>query len=143
MKTDKKPGHTDKRGVIMKRTANKGKNKVALEKALEAGRNAKYVLRLYVAGLTPRSVKSIESIREICDEYLKGRCDLEIIDICREPALARGEQIIAAPTLIKKLPLPLRRFIGTMVDRKKILIGLDLREKEEKKPGADAIKEPW
>ncbi len=96
-----------------------------------AAAESKYVLRLYVAGLTPRSTASIESVKQICEEYLRGRYDLEVIDIYSQPTLAKGEQIIAAPTLIKKLPLPLRRLIGSMADTKKILVGLDLREKEK------------
>ena len=127
----------------MTRKAAVSKKKTIPKKAAPGEKQPKYVLRLYVAGLTPRSVTSISSIRQICDEYLKDRCNLEIVDICREPEKAKEEQIIAAPTLIRKLPLPLRRFIGTMVDRKKILIGLDLREHEEKKPGAGATTEPW
>ncbi len=70
------------------------------------------------------------NIRQICEEHLQGRYELEIIDIFHQPVLAKGEQIIAAPTLIKKLPLPLRRFIGDMSDTDKILIGLDLRIKK-------------
>ena len=81
--------------------------------------------------MTPRSTKAIENIRKICEEHLKGRCDLEVIDIYQQPALAEGEQIIATPTLIKKLPLPLRRFIGDMSMTEKILLGLDLRPKKE------------
>jgi circadian clock protein KaiB len=127
----------------MKRKATSSKKKTVPKKTAPDDKQPKYVLRLYVAGLTPRSVTSITSIRQICDEYLKDRCDLEIIDISLEPEKAREEQIIAAPTLIKKLPFPLRRFIGTMVDRKKIIIGLDLRETEEKKPGEDGTAEPW
>jgi circadian clock protein KaiB len=68
-------------------------------------------------------------ITEVCEEYLKGRYELAIIDIYQQPALARGEQIIAVPTLIKKLPLPLRRLIGSMTDLDKVLVGLDLRRK--------------
>lgn len=87
----------------------------------------KYVLRLYVAGMSPSSRRAIENLKEICEQNLAGRYDLEVIDIYRQPALAEGEQIIAAPTLIKQLPEPLRRFIGDMSDREKILVGLDLR----------------
>lgn len=99
-----------------------------LERARRAHQNARYVLRLYVAGLTPRSAAAIESVKRVCEEHLKNRYDLEIVDVYQEPTLARGEQIIAAPTLIKKLPLPLRRLIGDMADQKKVLVGLDLRE---------------
>lgn len=101
--------------------------KVALEKALDSGDKTKYILRLYVAGVTPRSAKAIRNIKEICEEHLQGRYDLQVIDVYQHPTLAQGEQIIAAPTLIKKLPLPLRRFIGDMSDTEKILVGLDLR----------------
>lgn len=87
-----------------------------------------YVLRLYVTGSTPHSVRAISNIRKICEEHLDGRYDLEVIDVSQHPSLAAGEQIIAAPTLIKKLPLPLRRFIGDMSQTDRILVGLDLRD---------------
>jgi circadian clock protein KaiB len=90
----------------------------------------KYVLRLYVTGITPRSTTTIENIQNICERHLKGRYELEIIDVYQQPVLAKGEQIIAAPTLVKKLPLPLRRFIGDMSQTEKILLGLDLRQKK-------------
>jgi circadian clock protein KaiB len=86
----------------------------------------RYVLRLYVTGLTPRSVCAVNNLRAICDEYLDGRYDLEVIDIYQQPVLAKGEQIIAAPTLVKQLPLPMRRIIGDMSDRERVLLGLDL-----------------
>jgi len=104
----------------------------ATEAIIAASREAKnqpYVLRLYVAGLTPRSQEAIRTVSAICDEQLEGRCDLEVIDLYQNPVLAKGEQIIAAPTLIKKLPLPLRKIIGNMSDKEKILVGLDLRPK--------------
>lgn len=90
----------------------------------------KYVLRLYVAGINPRSSAAIRSITEICEEHLQGRYELQVIDIYQQPTLAKGEQIIAAPTLIKKLPLPLRRFIGDLADTDRILVGLDLRPRK-------------
>ncbi|HEX2967348.1 MAG TPA: circadian clock KaiB family protein [Syntrophorhabdaceae bacterium] len=95
--------------------------------------SAQYVLRLYVAGATNRASHAILDIKEMCEKYLKGRCELEVIDIYQQPVLARGEQIIPTPTLIKKLPLPLRRFIGNMEDKEKLLIGLDLVEKQPRK----------
>ena len=88
-----------------------------------------YVLRLYVAGMTPRSTRAIANIKQICEEHLQGRYELEVIDIYQQPGPGQGEQIIAAPTLIKKLPLPLRQFIGDMSQTEKILLGLDLRPK--------------
>lgn len=102
----------------------------ALTRAAASHRDAKYVLRLYVAGMTPRSSAAIRAITQICEDHLKGRYVLDVIDIYRQPTLARGEQIIAAPTLIKRLPLPLRRMIGDMADTKRILVGLDLRSEE-------------
>jgi circadian clock protein KaiB len=88
-----------------------------------------YVLRLYVTGMTPRSARAIANIKEICEEHLKGRYDLQVIEIYQQPVLAEGEQIIAVPTLIKKLPAPLRRIIGDLSDRERVLIGLDLKPK--------------
>ena len=90
-----------------------------------------YVLRLYVAGMTPKSTLAVTNIKKICEEHLKGRYSLEVIDLYKHPALADGEQIIAAPTLLKKLPLPLRRFIGDMSNTEKIIVGLDLRPKKK------------
>ncbi len=87
----------------------------------------RYVLRLYVTGMTPRSTRAVENVRTICEEHLHGRYDLEVIDIYQQPTLAKGEQIIAAPTLVKKLPLPLRRVIGDLSNTDRVLLGLDLR----------------
>jgi len=86
----------------------------------------RYVLRLYVTGMTPRSAQAIKNLQAICEEYLDGRYELDVIDIYQQPVLTRGEQIIAAPTLIKKLPLPMRRLVGDMSDRERVLLGLDL-----------------
>lgn len=90
--------------------------------------HARYVLRLFVTGTTRNSERAIVNIRGICDEHLRGRYDLDIVDISHDPTRAEGEQIIAAPTLIKKLPLPLRRFIGDMSQTERILLGLGLRK---------------
>jgi circadian clock protein KaiB len=100
------------------------------ERVLKKSMKEKYVLRLYVTGMTPRSTRAIQNIKKICDEELKGRCDLQVIDIYQRPVLAEGEQIIATPTLVKKLPLPLRRFIGDLSDTERIVLGLDLRPKK-------------
>ena len=94
-------------------------------------RPRKHVLRLYVTGTTGKSVRAIENVRRICEEHLQGRYDLEVIDLYKNLPLARGDQIIAAPTLIKKLPAPLRRLIGDMSDEQKVLIGLDIRSKRK------------
>lgn len=100
------------------------------EKALKMSKEEKYSLRLYVSGITPKSTKAITNVKEVCENYLKGRYELEIIDIYQQPKLAQGEQIIAVPTLIKKLPLPLRRLIGDMADMEKFLVGIDLKPKK-------------
>jgi circadian clock protein KaiB len=106
-------------------------DKEKIEQALEAQGDRNYVLRLYVAGMTPKSTLAITNIKKICEDHLAGRYSLEVIDLYKRPALADGEQIIAAPTLLKKLPLPLRRFIGDMSNTEKIIVGLDLRPKEK------------
>jgi circadian clock protein KaiB len=85
-----------------------------------------YVLRLYITGATARSARAILNIKNLCEEFLKGRYTLDVIDVFQNPGLAKGEQILAAPTLIKCLPLPLRRFIGDLSRTDKLLAGLDL-----------------
>jgi circadian clock protein KaiB len=90
-----------------------------------------YVLRLYVTGMTPRSVQALSNIKTICEEHLRGRYELEVIDVYQHPSLAADEQIIAAPTLVKKLPSPLRRLIGDLSDTERVLLGLDLRPKAQ------------
>jgi circadian clock protein KaiB len=102
-----------------------------MARALEDAKKAKYVLRLFVAGNTTRSIQAIENIREICEKNLQGRYTLEVIDIYQQPELARGEQILAAPTLIKSLPLPLRRIIGNLSSIERILVGLNLAPLED------------
>jgi circadian clock protein KaiB len=93
-------------------------------------KSKEYVLRLYVAGTTSKSIRAVANIKEICENSLKNRYDLEVIDIYQQPVLVKGEQIIAAPTLVKQLPPPLRKFIGDMSDTERILVGLDLRPKD-------------
>ena len=88
----------------------------------------KYVLRLYVTGQTPRSIKSVENLQRLCEKHLPGRFSLEVIDIYQQPALAAEGQIIAAPTLIKAMPLPLRRLVGDFSDANRVVLGLDLKE---------------
>jgi circadian clock protein KaiB len=104
----------------------------AFEKALKDRDEKRYLLRLYITGMTPRSTQAIENLKKICEEHLKGRYDLEVIDIYQQPTLAKDEQIIAAPTLIKKLPVPIRRLVGDLSDEERVLLGLDLREKKMK-----------
>jgi circadian clock protein KaiB len=105
---------------------NLGNVRATFDEAAQKPATERYILRLYVTGLTPRSERAVRNLRAICDEYLAGRYDLEVIDIYQQPLLAKGEQIIAAPTLIKKLPLPVRRIIGDMSNRERVLLGLHL-----------------
>ncbi len=99
-----------------------------LSKALRDRGESRYVLRLYVTGSTWRSVQAIERVRALCEERLQGRYSLDVIDIYQLPALAKDEQIVATPTLVKVLPAPLRRFIGDLASAEKVLFGMDLRE---------------
>jgi circadian clock protein KaiB len=99
------------------------------ERLLDDQKQKQFLLRLYVTGLTPRSTQAIDTIKAICEEELKGRYNLEVIDLAKQPELAREADIVAAPTLIKKLPLPLRRLIGDLSNKERVLLGLDLRQK--------------
>jgi len=117
-----------------KKTSPAGKRKPGLAGELEQpgsrSRQAKYLLRLYVSGSTLKSSLAIENIKRVCEQHLKGRYDLEVVDIYQQAKLARDEQIVAVPTLIKRLPLPLRRLVGDMSNLKKVLFGLDLGMRE-------------
>ena len=101
--------------------------RAATKPAVAAKPAEKCLLRLYVAGTTAQSMRAILNIQEICEEHLKGTYRLEVIDIYQRPQLAKDEQIIAVPTLVKKLPMPLRRVIGSFSDSERVLVGLDLR----------------
>ncbi len=90
--------------------------------------SSRYILKLYVAGQSPKSVNAIANIKKICEENLQGRYELGVIDLYQQPQLAQGEQIIAVPTLIRKLPVPLRRIIGDLSNTERVLVGLDIRK---------------
>jgi circadian clock protein KaiB len=98
----------------------------ALEKAAAAAEKAGYKLRLYVSGATPNSTRALANIRRICEQHLAGRYELEIIDVYQNPALAVEDQIIALPTLVKKMPKPIHRLIGDMSNEQRVLAGLNL-----------------
>ena len=108
------------------------KKTTADDNGKEPGKNgnktgdSKFLLRLYVTGQTPRSLKSIDNLKQFCEKHLRGRYEIEVIDIYQQPALAAENQIIAAPTLIKRLPLPLRRLVGDLSNQDRVLLGLDL-----------------
>ena len=99
----------------------------AFEKALAEPDREKYVLRLYVTGMTSKSTRTIASVRKLCEKHLPGRYELDVIDIYQQLKLAKGEQIIATPTLVKKLPLPIRKLIGDMSDTERFLVGIGLK----------------
>lgn len=112
------------------------------EKAIAEGAAAsmadRYVLKLYVTGSTPRSSKAVRNIRELCEQYLPGRYDLEVIDIYQQPELASSADLVAAPTLVKRLPAPLRKVVGDLSNADKVLLGLDIRAATVSLPGKDA-----
>ncbi len=101
----------------------------AFEEALERVEKGKYILKLYIAGMNPKSLAAVENIRRICDEQLPGRCQLDVIDIYQQPILATNGQIVAAPTLVKELPPPLKKLVGSMADIDRVLLGLDLQSR--------------
>jgi len=101
------------------------------EEVAAKGGSQKFILSLFVAGMTPRSLRAIENARQLCEKYLKGRCELEVIDVYQQPELAKDSQVVAAPTLVKHLPLPLQRFIGDLSDPEPILVRLALKAEKE------------
>jgi circadian clock protein KaiB len=94
-----------------------------------AGRRERWVLRLYIAGKSSRAVTALRNLRVICEDQLNGRYRIEVIDLLKNPRLARDNQILAVPTLVRKLPLPVRNIIGDLSDTERVLVGLDIRER--------------
>jgi circadian clock protein KaiB len=90
-----------------------------------------FELRLYVAGQTPKAVRAFANLRKICDEHLEGRYTIEVIDLLENPALGQGDQILALPTLVRRLPTPIKKIIGDLSNTERVLVGLDLRERGE------------
>jgi circadian clock protein KaiB len=108
----------------------KGDVTAEYEAALENRKNERYVLRLYIAGNNLRSQMAVENVKKICEEYLKGRYELDVVDIYQDHSKNPVDIVLAAPTLVKKLPLPLRKVIGDMTRKEKVLVGLDLVPRE-------------
>ena len=96
------------------------------------GEPGTYHLRLYVAGQTTKSMTAMANLRRFCEEHLAGRYDIEVIDLVQNPQLAAGDQILAIPTLVRRLPAPLKRIIGDLSNTEKVLVGLDIRPKAER-----------
>ena len=112
--------------TAMERIRGKTSNKEFEKAATETDRE-EYILRLYVTGMTPKSTRAITNVRKLCEKHLTGRYELDVIDIYQQIKLAKGEQIIATPTLIKTLPLPIRKLIGDMSDTERFLVGIGLK----------------
>jgi circadian clock protein KaiB len=104
-------------------------SKPALPKKPAKAKSDTYILRLYIAGQTPKSISALANLKKICEEHLAGRYQLQVIDLLENPQLARGDQILAIPTLVKKLPMPVRRVLGDLSNTERVLVGLDLRNK--------------
>jgi circadian clock protein KaiB len=102
--------------------------------SIGGGGNHEYNLRLYVAGQTPKSLAAIANLKRICEEHLAGRYVIEVIDLLVTPQLAAGDQIVALPTLVRRLPPPLKRIIGNLADAERVLVGLDLRPTKARSP---------
>ncbi len=96
---------------------------------MKTGDHAEWELRLYVAGQTPRSLRAFANLKRICEEHLAGKYEIEVIDLLKNPKLAKGDQILAIPTLVRKLPEPVRKIIGDLSNTERVLIGLDLRQR--------------
>ncbi len=102
-------------------------NKVGPSSNKSKGKEEVWNLRLYVAGQTPKSIAAFANLKKICEENLKGRYKIEVIDLLKNPQLAKGDQILAIPTLVRKLPVPVRKIIGDLSNTERVLVGLDLR----------------
>ncbi len=121
------PGRAAASGArAAKRPAAAAAPRAARRAAVPSAPAQRYLLRLYVTGTTGKSVRAIQNVRRICEAHLQGLYDLEVVDIYKNLPLARGDHIIAAPTLVKQLPAPLRRLIGDMSDEQRVLVGLDI-----------------
>lgn len=125
----------------MAATAQNEAPRKARRKGKRSNSRKRYVFKLYVTGATRRSQKAIFNLNEICEQYLRGRYDLEVVDIYQSPRSAKDADILAVPTLIKELPLPARRLIGDLSERGRVLLLLDLKEKGKSHGQSAEIKE--
>lgn len=98
-------------------------------------RPEKWILRLYVAGNTVRSSTALRNLEEVCEEHLSGRYKIEVVDLLEQPQLARGDQIVALPTLVRRLPPPMKKIIGDLSSQERLLVGLDLRRGDTRRQG--------
>jgi circadian clock protein KaiB len=128
-----KPNENSKPGAKRSLTTRLRNTTEAFEEAIKGSAltGARYILRLYVTGSTGRSMRAVYNLRKICEEHLPDDYELEVIDIYKDPEAAREAQIVAAPTLVKKLPQPIRRFVGDLSNTQKILVGLDIYKRQD------------
>jgi circadian clock protein KaiB len=128
----KKPAKERKGGGKKKPPVERIDSSAQFERLLvrQASDEGHYSLRLYITGTTERSNEAVANIRQLCDKFLPGRYELEVVDIYQQPGMAADAQIIAAPTLVKHLPMPIKRLIGNLSDPEKVIIGLDLKEQK-------------
>ena len=96
---------------------------------------AKWLLRLYVAGQTPKAVAAFANLKRLCETHLKGEYEIEVVDLIVNPALAKGDQIVAVPSLVRQLPPPVKKIIGDLADEERVLVGLDLRSAKPARTG--------
>jgi circadian clock protein KaiB len=128
MKPRKKTG-ASKNGTpgLRPRAAAAGRKRPMAGRAADGGDAGFWKLRLYVAGQTPKSVAAFDNLKRICEEHLAGRYRIEVVDLLQNPTLARGDQILALPTLVRQLPPPVKKIIGDFSNTERVLVGLDLR----------------
>ncbi|ABS56003.1 KaiB domain protein [Methanoregula boonei 6A8] len=120
------PNHTVKQGEMLPTTPDI--NRKETETEIDETADGRWILRLYVAGQTQNSLTAFENLKKICEDYLGGKYTIEVIDLIKDPQLAKDHQIIAVPTLIRKLPVPVKKIIGNLSNTEKVLVGLDLRK---------------
>ncbi len=118
---------TEASAARQKRCAHIDKGGITSERRQEDRECSVFDLRLYVAGQTPKSLTAIANLKKICEEHLKGQYRIEVVDLQKNPQLAAGDQILAIPTLVRKLPEPIRKIIGDLSNTERVLVGLDLR----------------
>jgi circadian clock protein KaiB len=111
----------------IRKTGGKAKSLEAIAKAHGTAKKEFWELRLYVAGQTPKSLTAFANLKKICEEHLEGKYRIEVVDLLKNPQLARGDQILAIPTLVRKLPEPIKKIIGDLSNTERVLVGLDLR----------------
>jgi len=121
---------TTKRAAVGTKTKSNGRQVTQAARAPAEKKSEMWNLRLYVAGQTPKSLAAFANLKRICEEHLKGRYTLEVIDLIKNPQLAAGDQILALPTLVRKIPAPIKKIIGDLSNTERVLIGFDLRDAE-------------